>query len=615
MERNRRKFLKESGAAMAMASVSRKCFSSSGDTEMSSSLNGDRPNFLWLVSEDNSPWLGCYSDEFATTPNLDKLAREGVVFDNAFANTPVCAPARCTIHTGMYASGLGTQHMRSTNPIPEHVKFFTEQLRRAGYFCVNGNKTDFNTTGSPEGAWDKRRFFNSLKELKTEQPFFRFINYMSSHESSLHKSNPTRHDPAKVTLAPYHPDTPEFRHDYAQYYDQIEKMDGQVGEALKELEELGLAENTIVFYFSDHGGILPGSKRFLYDTGMRVPMIVRFPEKYQHLAPGKSGTRTDRLVSFIDLAPTILSLAGVPIPEYMQGRVFMGEATAPEPEYVYGFRGRMDERYDMSRAVVDKNFRYIRNYMPHQPHGRHSKYLWKMPAMSSWEEEYNHGRLNDIQDWFFEPKPTEELFDLKADPYEINNLAGDPKYDETLTRMREANRKFLIDIRDTGFLHESEMVLRSEGSTPYEMARDGTKYDIERIMVAAEVAGKRDPDYVLKLIKFLEDHDSAVRYWGAVGCVALGGKAGPATKNLQYALDDPSPCVRIAAAEALCGLGQCEKAVSVIKDALLDKNMYVGLHAADVLYNIDVETGALINVMQQAAVKRVSYKNNLNALK
>jgi arylsulfatase A-like enzyme len=578
-------------------------------------VQGDRPNILWLVSEDNSPLLGCYGDDYAATPNPDRLAKESVVFDNAFANAPVCAPARCTIHTGMYASSLGTLHMRSMNPIPGDVKFFTEQLREAGYYCVNGNKTDYNTTGTPKGAWDDRKFSATLKGLDKRQPFFRFINYTVSHESSLHKTNPLEHDPAKVRLAPYHPDTPELRRDYAQYYDQVTKLDGRIGQALAELDEAGLSEDTIVFYFSDHGGILPRSKKFLYDTGMRVPMIVRFPEKYRHLAPGKPGTRVDRLVSFVDLAPTILSLAGLPIPGHMQGRPFMGEETAPGPDYVYGFLGRIDERYDMSRAVVDKRFQYIRNYMPHYPWGRHMDYLWMMPAMQSWEAEYKAGRLNEIQSRHFGPKPMEELYDLQADPYEVNNLADDSGYQETLLRMREANRKFLMDIRDTGFIHEAEIAVRSEGSTPFEMARDKTRYDLLRLMEAADAANRRDPGETAALIELLNDHDSGVRYWGAVGCAALGKEADAAADTLVKALNDSSPSVRVAAAEALCLLGTCDKALPSLEKALSHPNMWVGLHAVDALYNIDAKTGPVMEAKKRAALRKVRRKTTLNAIR
>ena len=307
---DRRSFLKTSGiGAAALGSPS---------LLQADSKTQKKPNILWLVSEDNSPWLGCYGDDYADTPSLDKLAKEGIVFTNAFANAPVCAAARSTIHTGMYASSLGTQHMRSANPMPGYVRFFTEYLRQAGYFCTNCFKTDYNTTGTPKQAWDENGFSASWKHAKGK-PFFSFVNYMVSHESSMHKKSKLSHDPTDAALAPYHPDTPEIKHDYAQYYDMITKMDEQAGKEIEKVKKAGLWDDTIVFYFSDHGGVMPRSKRFVYDSGMKVPMIVRFPEKYQHLAPYKPGEETDRIVSFVDLAPTILSIAGIPSPDYMQG--------------------------------------------------------------------------------------------------------------------------------------------------------------------------------------------------------------------------------------------------------------------------------------------------------
>lgn len=602
MKKNRRAFLSESAAAAALAAVPRAARSFS-----------DRPNILWLVSEDNSPWLGCYGDTLANTPNLDRMAREGVRFTRAFANAPVCAPARFTIHTGVYASSAGTEHMRSCNPIPPGIKFFTERLREAGYFCVNGQKTDYNTTGAPPGAWDSRSFTTSLRGLKRRQPFFRFINYMTTHESSLLKEKPVTRDPASMRLAPYHPDTPEIRRDYAQYYDRITKLDARIGEAMAALEKEGLAEDTIVFYFSDHGGVLPRSKRFLYDSGMRVPMIARFPEKYRHLAPAAPGSTCDEMVSFVDLAPTMLSIAGVSVPDYMQGRAFAGEQAGPAPACVYGFRGRMDERYDMSRAVRDLRFKYIRNYHPYLPLGRRLDYLWRMSAMRSWEEMYRAGKLNDAQKRFFEAKPAEELYDVIADPFEINNLAPDPAFIETLIRMRDANRRFLLDHHDAGFLQESEMTTRAQGSTPYEMVRDTSRYDLPRIMAAAEIASGPAPDSA-RLIELLKDHDSAVRYWGAVGCIALQENAAPALPLLIKALDDESMSVAVAAATAIFRMGKQGPAMEAFKKALQDQNMYSGFYAADMMDFVGADDPSLARLKKNAQA-RGRNAANLNALK
>jgi N-sulfoglucosamine sulfohydrolase len=389
------------------------------------------PNILWLTSEDNSPLLGCYGDTFATTPNLDRLASEGFLYTHAYANAPVCAPARNTIITGIYATSGGNQHMRSQYLKSETVRTYPEFLREAGYYCTNNVKTDYNTQSiDPNQIWDECSRDAHYNNRATGQPFFAIFNTTISHESSLHDSIPDeklRHSPGEVPIPPYHPATAAVKHDWAQYYDKIEDMDTWVGEKLRELEEAGLAENTIVFYYGDHGGVPARSKRYVYETGTRVPFIIRVPDKYKHLFPAdKTGSKVERIISFVDLAPTLLSIAGITIPEFMQGSAFMGKQKTKDPQYAYMFRGRMDERYDMSRAVRDHQYRYIRNYMPFRVYGQHLEYLWRAPSIRSWEQAYLAGQCNEIQSAFWQPKPVEELYDTQNDPWEINNLACRP---------------------------------------------------------------------------------------------------------------------------------------------------------------------------------------------
>jgi len=562
----------------------------------------ERPNILWITSEDNGPFLGCYGDKFANTPNLDKLASEGILYENAIANAPVCAPARSTIITGLYASSMGTQHMRSQNPVPQKIRFYPQYLREAGYFCSNHKKTDYNIAAVPKRMWDSAK--DAYNSREPGQPFFCIFNLGTSHESSLHSSKVVpEYLEADFELPPYHPDTPEIRSNWVNYYKIITKLDKQIGKILEDLEKAGLADDTIVFYYADHGGILPRSKRFLYDTGVHVPMIVRFPEKYQHLAPGKPGTRTDRLVSFVDLAPTVLSLVGIKIPQQMQGEAFLGPQQTKPRQYVYMFRGRMDERYDMMRGVRDGRYKYIRNYLPHRIWGQHLNYLWRMPATRSWQQAYKDGKCNEIQSAFWKTKPTEELFDLKADPWEVNNLADSPKHQEILRRMRAANRRHLLETRDTGFLPEGEMIARAGDDTIYEMVRDPERYPLERIMNAAELAGCRDPRNVDKLIGLMKDDDAAVRFWAATGCAALGKPAAGATDALTSLLKDPSPNVRIAAAEALCTIGRPGEAVPVLAELLNHSNSAVALQAINTLDNIGPQARPVIKAMKAARGK------------
>ena len=567
----------------------------------------DLPNILWLVSEDHSPTMGCYGDKYAKTPCLDKLAAQGILYLNAFANAPVCAPARSTLITGVYPPSQGTQHMRSRNKLPRKVRFYSQYLRNAGYYTTNCSKTDYNCSSIRRGAWDQCSDRGHWRNRAKGQPFFSIFNIGTTHESCLHSHGKIRHDPAQAKIAPYHPDTPTIRHAYAQLADRVTDMDGQMGKILKDLAADGLADSTIVFYYGDHGGSIARSKRFLYDSGTRVPLLIRFPKKYQHLATDPPGTRTDRLVSFVDFAPTLLSLAGIKIPDHMQGGAFQGKQAAKPARYVHLFRGRMDERYDMMRAVRDKRFKYIRNYMPHLPWAQYLNYLWRAPSMQSWQEQRDAGRTKGPQNTFFEKKPMEELFDIKADPYEVNNLAADPKYRDVLERMRKANEAFVRKIHDTGFLPEAEFLARSKGAPPYDMVRDRAKYDQERIMAAADVANRCDVKLLGKLRALLEDKDSGVRYWGAIGCVALEARAAPAAAELTALLKDPSPNVRVAAAESLVRVGKPDKALGVLGEALASRDEWVALHAANALDNLDAKARPALAKMKATFKGRRGY--------
>jgi N-sulfoglucosamine sulfohydrolase len=566
--------------------------------EVKAQQQEDQPNILWIVSEDNSPLIGAYGDTFATTPHLDQIASEGVLYEQAFATAPVCAPARSTLITGVYSTTMGTQHMRSTYPIPEFIRFFPRYLREAGYYTSNNAKKDYNTVDQTE-AWDESGNTATYKNRKPGQPFFAVFNLSVSHESSLHEAvESLQHDPEKVPIPPYHPRTAEMKHDWAQYYDKMEMMDAQVGALLEELEEAGLADNTIVFYYSDHGGVLGRSKRFMYESGLHVPLIIRFPKQYQHLAPGRPGSRTDRIVTFADFAPTVLSLAGIPAPDDMQGTAFLSEQqTAPAP-YAFSFRGRMDERIDMVRSVRDKKYRYIRNYMPHKIYAQYIEYLWRAPSMQSWEKAYRAGELNEVQSKFWESKPAEELYDVEADPHNVHNLAEDPKHQATLERMREANRQWLLESKDTGFIPEAMMIEIAKNTTLYEYARSG-KYPLQKVMQAAEMASSGDVQHLEDLIQRLHDQEPVVRYWAATGCTVLGEKAAPARAALEKLLNDSETAVRIAAAEALYHLGDKEKKViQTLKDALQTDNLMARVQALNVLETMEQDAVPAISAVK-----------------
>ncbi len=507
----------------------------------------DRPNILWVVSEDNSAFtVGAYGDPLARTPNVDRLARDGIVFDRAYSTSAVCAPTRSSIITGRYASGLGTQHMRSQRPLPMGVRFFPEFLRAAGYFTTNNAKTDYNTSTSWDAAWNENNKTAHWRHRAAGQPFFAIFNFEQSHESSLHQRVPLVTDPAKVRVPAYLPDTPTVRADIAQYYDNVSRADAALGKILDQLAADGLAEDTIVFYYGDHGGAVSRSKRFLYENGTHPPLIVRFPKKYQHLATAAAGARSGELVNFVDLAPTVLSLAGVSLPAQFQGRAIAGAARTAAPEFTFMFRDRMDERYDLARAVTDGRYRYIRNFYPSQPWGQRLSYLWKQASMAEWAQLFAAGKLDAVQRAFFEPKPAEELFDCAADPDNVRNLASDPAMRTRLERMRAALRGHMLAIRDTGFIPEPLMIARAGGASPALGAASGESYPLTALLSQLDAWQLTTPPDSASVTAALRSPEPLFRYWAAVAALKMA-----APLVIEPLLDDPVPVVRIAAAEVI----------------------------------------------------------------
>jgi arylsulfatase A-like enzyme len=525
------------------------------------------PNILWITCEDISPNLGCYGDHFAVTPNLDALAAKGMRYTNAISNAPVCAPARTTIITGLYPPSIGAEHMRSLVNLPSSFRLFPQYIRDAGYYATNNSKEDYNVE-KPGKVWDVSSAKAHWKNRRKGQPFFAVFNHVITHESQIRNEigeSHRIHDPAKVHLPAYHPDTPEVRRDWAQYYDRITMMDREAGANLRELDKAGLADDTIVFFYSDHGSGMPRSKRSACNSGLNVPFIVYFPEKWRHLAPkdyGPGGT-SERLVSFVDFAPTVLSLAGMKPPDQWQGAAFCGKYETDEPEFSYGFRGRMDERYDLVRSVRDKRYMYIRNYMPHRIPGQHVAYMFDTPTTRVWEKLYQERKLNPAQAAFWKKKPVEELYDLEADRDEVSNLASSAKYQHVLIRMRVAHEQWEKRIKDVGFLSEWEMHARSKGTSPYEMGHDATKYDFDTIFAAAKLANSADAG-LQNIARLLESKDPAVRYWGAIGLLTQEKGFAAGHGQPVAALEDESPIVRITAAEAL-GRAGGDRAAAALK--------------------------------------------------
>ncbi|MGE4489255.1 MAG: sulfatase-like hydrolase/transferase [Kiritimatiellales bacterium] len=579
----------------------------------------ERPNILWLTSEDNNTfWIGCYGNPDAETPNIDRLASEGFRYVNAFANAPVCAPSRSTWITGVYALSMGTHPMRSRYDIPhDRIPYYPDCLRADGYYCANFTKTDYNIGGRPDGdCWDATRPLNWKKKrkkapysqpdwdvLKQHEPFFQVVNFFDSHESRAQGDvENTDHRPADTRLRAYHPDLPDIRKNYAKYYDAMKRMDGHVGRVLARLDESGMADNTIVVYCSDHGGVMPRSKRFLFDTGLHAPLIVRIPEKYRSLWPAdRPGSTVDRLVSFVDMPKTWLSLAGAEIPSVMQGRIFLGPDAEPEPEYHFAFRGRMDERIDNTRAVHDKRFLYIKNYMPFVPSGQHLDFLWKMAATRAWDAYDRSGGTDAVTGRFFRPKAgPEELYDSVNDPDNVHNLIGDPEYADVADRMQKALHSWQLSIHDAGLIPESDGVRRAadHGVTLYELVRNPEWYNLPASLDAADTALDADPAKLPQLTVYMKSADAGLRYWGVTGCLMLGAQAAPAEDAVRALLSDDSHEVRAMAAWVLFRLGDRDACCATL-GALLENHSYATLSVLNIIDWMGDDGAALLPLVRK----------------
>lgn len=577
--------------------------------------SAQRPNILWITCEDLSCLLGCYGDQHAVTPNIDRLARHGVRYTLAFANAPCCSPARSCLITGVYPSSLGTMHLRSVLPMPDSVRPFTERLRKAGYYCTNNVKEDYQCKTWPS-TWDQSSGKAHWRGRAEGQPFFAVFNLMATHQSRVRFGRERflgatadvrpgqRHDPNEVPLPPYYPDTPDVRRIVANLYDLTTEMDYQTGQLLKQLEEDGLAEETIVFFYSDHGSGIPRGKRWLHDTGLQVPMILRFPERYAHLAPSEPGTTTDRLVSFVDFAPTVLSLLGLEIPACMQGGAFLGPQAAEPRETIFGSRDRVDEVYELSRCVRDRRFKYIRNYYPQRPRMPYSTYSERSPIRREFRRLAAEGTLQgQAAEMMLPTKPVEELYDTRADPWELNNLADDPRYGETLAGLRAKLIDWMLRRRDLAFLPESEMYSRcDQGETPYDMGRNPATYPCGRVLETAEMTG-RGVAFLDPLVTRLDDEDSAVRLWAVRGLHAMGPPAAPAeSKVAELAADDPSQNVRIAAAELLVDLdwGDSGPPLNSLAHLLRHDDPWIALNAASTLKRLSPKSLAVEDEIREA---------------
>lgn len=568
---------------------------------------GDRPNILWLVSEDNNPFVGAYGDRLAHTPTIDALAKKGLLFRNVYSNAPVCAPSRFGILTGVYPESCApANHMRAIGRIPRGFHTYPELLRSAGYFCTNNAKADYNCDIDAEAIWDIQGSKGHWRARPVQRPFMAVFNYETTHESRLFRPTAGRVTPAMVMVPPYLPDTPGIRQDYASYYNLMERMDGQLAERLAELKADGLEDDTIVFHYSDNGGAMPRSKRYCYDEGHRCELVVYVPPKWQHLMPASPGSEITAPVSFIDLAPTLLSIAGIAQPAQMQGRAFLGQRIASPQQFAFGMRNRMDERIDFIRTLTDGRWRYIRNYMPHRPWGQHQAFAWLAKGYQDWESGWRAGTLNPVQRRFFETKPFEELYDLRADPHQIDNRADDREAAAVLRSLRRVLDRHMLAIHDNGFLPET---MAGEG---YFESRDNRIYPLKRVMALADHAARRDPARIPELRKQLASDVPVLRYWAATGLLALAGDAAPARLDLERAMrTDPSWPVRIVAAEAAAGLGSGPEPVAMLAGVVDDAPQWqLRLQALNALTFLGDAAKPALPSVQRAAESDQEYVRN-----
>ncbi len=550
----------------------------------------EKPNILWISTEDITTMLGCYGDPNAYTPNLDAFAEKSVKFTEAFATAPVCSPSRSCIITGEYATSLGTQHLRSEVKVPEIVVPFPKYLRKAGYYVTNNNKEDYNFVDTT--IWNETSKTAHWRNRAPGQPFFSVFNIEITHQSGIFGNDSVYHErireyiskiktvnPDSLILPPYFPESPAIRKLWARYYTNVQVMDMQFEERLNELKNDGLFDNTIVFFFADHGTGMPRAKRALYDSGLKIPLLVYVPEKYAEKFHMQPGTENNRMVSFLDFAPTILKIADVEIPENMNGKPFISDEKVPSKDFVFGTSDRVDEAFEMARTVRTERFRYIRNFLPYTPLLQPNFYSDKSEIMRELHKFTGDPDLTSAQKTLFaEKRQPEELYDVVDDPYEIHNLAGNPEYQNELSEMRNRLRSEMLESYDTGLMPEPEMMRLSENSTPYEITRNQELFPVSEILDACDLI--IEPNFSTdKVIQKLNDDNGFVRYWTVVSAESLEMYNPEIIAELKKRVkSDDFASVQIEAAKTLIKAGEPEY-VQVLTDNMENEDETVVLFA------------------------------------
>lgn len=575
-------------AAFAGTSV---CHSSAAEAPKKNTSDKERPNILWITFEDTSSSnFGCYGNKDVNTPVADSLAAAGIQYMNAWSVAPQSSPARSTLITGCYATTYGMDVHPVSQETPDGI-FFPQLLRDAGYYCTNNSKTHYNTTIDNKSCWDecdKKATYNSPAR-KPDQPFFAVFNSLTSHMGRIRTFHTDgRRDyttegiyPSRLTLPSYAPDLPEVRSDYAGHLESTQDVDKWLGIHLAELKAKGLDENTIVFFFSDHGGCIPRGKGYLYESGLRVPLIVYFPEKWRHLA-GCGNGKQEALVNFTDLGPTVLSLAGIKPPKHMQGKALHGKyASKEQREFQFAFGANQLHHFMPMRAVTDGKYSYIRSYIPYRQFGLRNYYQWGMPSNKAWDDHVLRGH-NTRPEWSlpFEYAKAEMLFDIEKDPGQINDLSENPEYAEVLKRMSAALEEHVRSTMDLGFFIPDTRT----GVNQYDMVRK-TGYPLEDMYALAEAAGMGRIEDLKLFEEAVACKRTDFRFWGAVGYATLAraGKISECPAGLSALLDDSNPYVAAEAAYAMAYMGQQDKAICRMLEPAVEKDRKVGYSVLECL--------------------------------
>lgn len=579
----------------------------------------ERPNIVWITSEDNSKhYLKLFDENGVSTPNIEALAERGIVFGHAFSNAPVCSVARSALISGCFGPRTGSQFHRKMIPVslPDSLRMFPAYLRDAGYYTANNSKEDYNFFKGAD-VWDESSGEASYRNRDDGQPFFYVHNLGITHESGLHFSRQQMDSLSAVTglntfrVQPNHPQTALFKFTNAYYQDRIQDMDRRVGELVARLKEDNLLDDTFIFYFGDHGGVLPGSKGYLYETGLHVPLAVYVPPKYQHLIDIPPGTSVEGFVSFVDFGPTVLHLAGVTTPRQMDGSPFLGPGISRDQlsrrNLAFSYADRFDEKYDLVRAVRKGNFKYLRNYQPFNFDGLMNNYRYRMLAYRQWDSLYQTGTLNQIQSAFFTAKAPEMLYNLEEDPYETKNLAMDPAFRDTLFHMREELTSWMIQMPDLSFYPEHYLIEHAfKDPVAFGQAH---REDISKYIEVSSLCLAPFDQAKPQIVQSLQSPDPWERYWAIITCSIFGSEAVELQSVLaDISKEDQELINRVRAAEYLGLTGSGDPVEVMTKalyasdkpaEALLILNSIVLMQSFNYNYEFAIDTESMNEVVRE----------------